>query len=359
MISLPGLTVTTGRPELARPILRTFGRYLDQGMLPNLFPESGQVPEYNTVDAILWYFEAIRAYYQATQDQALIAELFPALAEVIDWHQRGTRYHIQVDPADGLVYAGEAGVQLTWMDAKIGDWVVTPRIGKPIEISALWYNALVSMVQFATIVGKPHQDYQHWADLCAKGFQRFWHPEMGCCFDVLDTPNGNDATIRPNQIFAVSLPTDPAPSLASLLTPIQQRAVVDTVARELLTSYGLRSLSPSNPSYVGHYRGNQFQRDSAYHQGTVWGWLLGTFIQAHLRVYQQTALARELLEPMADHLHDAGLGSISEIFEGNPPHAASGCFAQAWSVAETLRAWDAIAQADRSKTSQPTQHSAM
>ncbi|MCS6813618.1 MAG: amylo-alpha-1,6-glucosidase [Cyanobacteria bacterium] len=340
MISLPGLTITTGRPELARPILRTFGRYLDQGMLPNLFPESGQVPSYNTVDATLWYFEAIRAYYQATHDQSLLVELFPALAESIDWHRRGTRYRIQVDPADGLLYAGEPGVQLTWMDAKVGTWVVTPRIGKPIEISALWYNALISMVQFAQVIGRPYQDYQRWAEQCVRGFQRFWNPDQGCCFDVLDTPGGNDDAIRPNQIFAVSLPTDPNLSPTPLLMPSCQKAVVDTVARELLTSYGLRSLAPYDPHYIGFYRGDQFQRDSAYHQGTVWGWLLGAFVQAHLRVYQQPDSARELLEPIADHLRAAGLGSISEIFEGEPPHQARGCIAQAWSVAETLRAWD-------------------
>lgn len=340
MISLPGLTITTGRPELARPILRTFGRYLDQGMLPNLFPESGLVPDYNTVDATLWYFEAIRAYYQATHDQSLLVELFPVLAESIDWHRRGTRYRIQVDPADGLLYAGEPGVQLTWMDAKVGNWVVTPRMGKPIEISALWYNALISMVQFAQVIGRPYQDYQRWAEQCIHGFQRFWNPAQGCCFDVLDTPDGNDDAIRPNQIFAVSLPTDLSLSPTPLLMPSCQKAVVDTVARELLTSYGLRSLASYDPHYIGFYGGDQFQRDSAYHQGTVWSWLLGAFVQAHLRVYRQPDYARELLEPIADHLRCAGLGSISEIFEGEPPHLAQGCFAQAWSVAETLRAWD-------------------
>ncbi|MEL6320534.1 MAG: amylo-alpha-1,6-glucosidase, partial [Cyanobacteria bacterium J06626_14] len=196
MISLPGLTVATGRPKLARPILRTFGKYLSQGMLPNLFPESGQKPEYNTVDAILWYFEAIRAYVDATHDIELIQDLYPALVDVINWHRNGTRYRIQLDPDDGLIYAGEAGVQLTWMDAKVGDWVVTPRIGKPIEINALWHNALLIMERFAQWLGKPSDDYQHLAYRCRQGFQRFWMATAGYCYDVLDAPEGNDVALR-------------------------------------------------------------------------------------------------------------------------------------------------------------------
>ncbi|QYO63489.1 amylo-alpha-1,6-glucosidase [Leptolyngbya sp. 7M] len=220
MISLPGLTLTTGRSEIARLILRTFAQYVSQGMLPNRFPDAGEEPEYNTVDATLWYFEAIQQYYKATQDDDLLAELFPILAEIIDWHCRGTRYNIHLDPADGLLYAGGPGLQLTWMDAKVGDWVVTPRTGKPIEVNALWYNALRTMAKFARLLGKPHQEYEAIADRTLARFVRFWNADLGYCYDVLDTLDGDDASLRPNQIFAVSLPNSP-------LTAVQQRGVVD------------------------------------------------------------------------------------------------------------------------------------
>lgn len=335
MISLPGLTLTTGRPDVARSILRTFARYVNQGMLPNRFPDAGETPEYNTVDATLWYFEALRAYYDATSDEDLVRELFPTLAEIVDWHCRGTRYQIHLDPTDGLLYAGEPGVQLTWMDAKVGDWVVTPRIGKPIEINALWYNALRTMARFARLVGKPHQEYEAIADRTLARFPRFWNRELGYCYDVLDGPDGDDASLRPNQLFAVSLPHSP-------LTTAQQKQVVDICGRTLLTSHGLRSLSPDDPRYQGHYGGDQTQRDAAYHQGTVWGWLLGPFALAHLRVYGDPLQARQFLEPMANHLSAHGVGSLSEIFDGDPPFQPRGCIAQAWTVAEVLRAWFAI-----------------
>jgi predicted glycogen debranching enzyme len=344
MISLPGLTLTTGRTDIARTIIQTFAQYLDQGMLPNVFPELGKQPDYNTVDAILWYFEAIREYDVATGDDALLEELYPALTEVIAWHQKGTRYAIHLDH-DGLIYAGAAGVQLTWMDAKVGDWVVTPRIGKPIEINALWYSALQTMVQFAQRLGQPHQAFEELAEQTRAGFQRFWSAELGYCYDVLDGPEGNDNALRPNQIFAVSLPmASGSLSAAPLLMSEQQRSVVETCGRSLLTSFGLRSLAPHHPNYRGHYGGNQVQRDGVYHQGTTWGWLLGPYIQAHLQVNQDLVLARSLLEPMADHLLAHGLGSISEIFDGDAPFVPRGCFAQAWSVAETLRAWVAVEQ---------------
>ena len=332
MISLPGLTISTGRPEVARSILRTFARYVDQGMLPNRFPDAGEQPEYNTVDATLWYFEAVRAYYSATNDDNLLAELFPVLADIINWHCRGTRYNIHLDPADGLLYAGVAGVQLTWMDAKVDDWVVTPRIGKPIEVNALWYNALRTMAKFARQLGKPHQEYEAIADRAKYRFSRFWSDKTGYCYDVIDSPDGDDALLRPNQIFAVSLPESP-------LTPTQQRSVVEACGRVLLTSYGLRSLASNHPQYQGEYGGNQYQRDGAYHQGTVWGWLLGPFVLAHLRVYKNPEQARQFLEPMANHLTAHGVGSLSEIFDGDAPMTPRGCIAQAWTVAEVLRAW--------------------
>ena len=359
-IALPGLTICTGRSEIARSILRTFARYVDRGMLPNRFPDAGGAPEYNTADATLWYFEAIRAYCDATGDDQLLSELWPILCEIIDWHIQGTRYNIRVDPDDGLMYAGETGVQLTWMDAKIGDWVVTPRIGKPIELSALWYNAIQAMVSFARKLGKSHNEYQQMADRTATGFTRFWNSHTGYCYDVLDGPDGHDASLRPNQILAVSLPLDLSPKSLSaeelrvnethrytpLLTPDRCKGVVDACAQQLLTSVGLRSLSPEHPQFQGEYGGDQLQRDRAYHQGTVWGWLIGPFVLAHLQVYKDPAQAREFLEPMAHHILAGGVGSLSEIFEGDAPHSPRGCTAQAWTVAEVLRAWLAIQRTD-------------
>ncbi|NEP17093.1 MAG: glycogen debranching protein [Leptolyngbya sp. SIO4C1] len=331
MIALPGLAIAASRPEIARPILRTFAQYLDRGMLPNVFPEASETPAYNTVDATLWYFEAVRAYYQATQDRALLADLFPALVDIIDWHRRGTRYQIHLD-SDGLIYAGEPGVQLTWMDAKVDDWVVTPRIGKPIEISALWYRALTSLTLFAQILERPADPYQQLAAQTRQGFQRFWQPQRGYCYDLLDGPTGPDDALRPNQIFAVSLTPD-------LLPAAQQKAIVDTVAQQLLTPYGLRSLAPDHPNYHSRYGGDRQQRDGAYHQGTVWSWLIGPFVQAHLSAYRSPAAARQLLQPLADHLRSGCIGTLSEIFDGDPPHLPRGAFAQAWSVAEVLRVY--------------------
>jgi predicted glycogen debranching enzyme len=339
MISLPGLTIATGRPEIARSILLTFAKYVDNGMLPNRFPDAGEVPEYNTVDATLWYFEAIRSYYDATADDDLLEELFPVLADIIDWHCRGTRYNIHLDASDGLLYAGESGVQLTWMDAKVDDWVVTPRIGKPIEVNALWYCALRLIAKFARQLGKPYTEYDAIADLTLAKFPRFWNSDTGYCYDVLDSPDGDDPALRPNQIFAVSLPGIGAKGYTPLLTPTQQREIVDTCGRQLLTSHGLRSLAPNHPQYQGHYGGNQLQRDGAYHQGTTWGWLLGSFVLAHLQVYGDRTQARQFLEPIGHHLQTHGLGTCSEIFDGDAPMTARGCIAQAWTVAEVLRAW--------------------
>ena len=337
MISLPGLTLTIGRAEVARSILRTFAQYVDRGMLPNVFPDGGETPEYNTVDATLWYFEAIYSYYLHTKDKGLIEELFPILSTIITNYRQGTRYNIHQD-SDGLIYAGETGVQLTWMDAKVDDWVVTPRIGKPVEINALWYNALIIMERLAQIVGQP-QEYTELAASVRQGFQRFWSDRLGYCYDVLDTDNGNDPSLRPNQIFAVSLPAIDAPPL---LNRQQQQSVVDRVAKELLTPYGLRSLSPQDSAYQGIYGGDRRERDGQYHQGTTWGWLIGHFIQAHLKVYRQPQTAIAYLNPMAEHLSTGCIGNISEIFDGDSPFTPRGCFAQAWSVAEVLRSWELI-----------------
>jgi predicted glycogen debranching enzyme len=321
---------------LAVRVLRTFARFVDRGMLPNRFPDRSDAPEYNTVDATLWWVEAIRATHAATGDVGLLKELWPALESVVEWHRRGTRYGIAEDPADGLLRAGEPGVQLTWMDARVGDWVVTPRIGKPVEINALWYNALCAMAGFARALERPSEPWDAAAERVRRSFARFWSEAAGHCFDVVDGPDGDDAALRPNQIFAVSLPESP-------LAPEQQRRVVDACARHLLTSYGLRSLAPGHPAYCASCSGAQLARDGAYHQGTVWGWLLGPFALAHARVHGDRAAARALLEPMRHHLDDYGVGSIAEIFDGDAPFVPRGCPAQAWSVAETLRAWHALA----------------
>ncbi|HEX5816563.1 MAG TPA: amylo-alpha-1,6-glucosidase [Methylomirabilota bacterium] len=335
MIALPGLTLETGRPDVARQVLTTFARFVDRGMLPNRFPDAGAIPEYNTADATLWYVEAIRAYHAATADDGLLKDLYPTLEAIVAWHRAGTRYGIRQDPADGLLAAGEPGTQLTWMDAKVGDWVVTPRTGKPVEINALWYNALRTLAAFARRLGRPARELEGMAARVESSFERFWCARDGWCFDVVDGPDGDDATLRPNQIFAVSLPHSP-------LAPARRRAVVDACARHLLTSYGLRSLAPFDARYVARYGGDQRVRDGAYHQGTVWAWLLGPFALAHVEAYGDAARARALLDPLADHLADHGLGSVAEIFDGAAPFAPDGCIAQAWSVAETLRAWHAL-----------------
>jgi predicted glycogen debranching enzyme len=346
MIALPGLALATGRHQDAAAILRTFAASLSEGMLPNRFPDYGEPPEYNTVDATLWYFHAIDAYLQATGDTALLRELYPALRDIIEWHRRGTRYGIRLDPTDGLLFAGEPGVQLTWMDAKVGDWVVTPRIGKPVEINALWHFALERMTAWAKSLkdSRAGADYAAATRRAAASFRdRFWYAEGSYLYDVIDGPEGSleaagrrvDASMRPNQLFAVSLG-------AELLDRQRARAVVDACGRELLTPVGLRSLSPRDPQYVGRYGGGPRERDGAYHQGTVWSWLLGPYALAHYRVHRDAAHALALLEGIAPHLGEACLGQISEIFDAGTPHRPQGCFAQAWSVAESLRAWKEI-----------------
>jgi len=332
MIALPGLALTTGRPDVARRILTTFARFVDRGMLPNRFPDAGEAPEYNTVDATLWYFEAIRAYHAATRDDALLKELYPVLEEIVRRHRAGTRYSIKEDASDGLLASGEPGVQLTWMDARVGDRVVTPRTGKAVEINALWYNALRAMAGFAERLRGSAAPWDALAERVKSGFARFWNDDLDCCYDVLDAPGGHDAALRPNQIFAVSLFESP-------LAPERQKSVVDACARHLLTSFGLRSLAPGDPDYRGHYGGDQRARDGAYHQGTVWAWLLGPFALAHFKAYGDASTALSFLAPLADHLGDFGIGSIAEIFDADPPFTPGGCIAQAWSVAETLRAW--------------------
>jgi predicted glycogen debranching enzyme len=335
MISLPGLATSLKRYELAAGILRNYARFVDRGMLPNCFPDLGAAPQYNTADATLWMFHALDDYLQVERDPGLLRELFPVLMSIIHAHVDGTRYGIGVDPRDGLLHAGEAGTQLTWMDAKHGDQVFTPRIGKPVEINALWLNALAVAIRLAGRVrdAGERRFCQALLTRAAASFHRFWNEERGCLFDIIDAEGGgSDARVRPNQILAVSLPH-------SALSAAEMRAVVETCGRELLTSYGLRTLSPQDPGYIGRYEGDARQRDAAYHMGTVWAWLLGPFVRAHYRVYGDARLSQSLLAPIAEHLHGACLGTVSEIFDGDAPHRARGCFAQAWSVAEILRSW--------------------
>jgi len=333
MISLKGLTLETNRFDIARSIILEFSKYISQGMIPNRFPDQGEEPEYNTADATLWYFEAIRAYAETTGDYDLVRNrLYEKLADIIAWHLRGTRFQIHVD-TDGLLFVGEENSQLTWMDAKVDGVAVTPRVGKPVEIQALWFNALKTMSAFAEKFGSYSEKmlYDSMAEAARYSFnQLFWNKEEDCLFDVVS--NGErDATIRPNQIFAASLHF-------SMLDMERSRKVVEKVERELLTPFGLRTLSPRDKNYHPRYVGSPNERDSAYHQGTVWPWLLGAFADAYMKVFpEREEKIAELLSAFRNHIEQAGLGQISEIFDAEPPYSPRGCLAQAWSVAEIMR----------------------
>jgi len=336
MISLEGLTLTTGRHIEAGWVLRTFAHYVRDGLIPNLFPEGQREGLYHTADATLWFFHAIDRYLATTGDRNMIRHLLPILEDIIEHHFRGTRFGIAMDPADGLLRQGAEGYQLTWMDAKVNDWVVTPRRGKAIEINALWYNALRLLECWlrneerdesrAARIGRH-------ADKAYESFnRRFWNP-AGYLYDVVDGEHGTDSSFRPNQIFAISLPNP-------VLEQQRWRPVVEAVTQRLLTPMGLRSLAPGEPDYKPRYDGDLRSRDAAYHQGTVWGWLAGPFIDAWLKVnpgkYDE---ARALLEGFGSHLGEACIGSISEVFDAEAPYTPRGCIAQAWSVAEVLRCW--------------------
>lgn len=324
MISFEGLTLSTGRHRDAYTILHTFSHYVKDGLLPNMFPEGENKGLYNTADATLWYFHAIDRYVEVTGDSDIVEFLLPKLREIIDSHIRGTRFGIHMDE-DGLLIQGEENFALTWMDAKMGDWIVTPRRGKAVEINALWYNAL--------------RLYENWtgkkleiADKCYASFnEKFWYAEGGYLYDVIEGENGNDHALRPNQILAISLKYP-------VLKPERWNSVVDIVHKELVTSLGLRTLASHHPEYKAYYNGDLLARDASYHQGTVWPWLIGPFIDAWLKVHpNDQATARKMLEGMCNHLNSDCLGTIGEIFDSAPPHHARGCFAQAWSVAELLR----------------------
>lgn len=334
MISLPGLCLVTGRFEDAKNILRAFANSVSDGMLPNRFPDQGEAPEYNTFDATLWFFHAIYKYYEYTKDKEFIQAVLPVLQDIIDWHYKGTRYNIHVDPADELLYGGQDGVQLTWMDAKVDDWVVTPRKGKPVEINALWYNALSIMEFLLTEEGNKEEanNYKVKAKLVSTSFNaKFWDEENGYLYDCLDG-DFRDATIRPNQIYAISLPF-------SLLTKEKAEKVFKVVKDNLFTPKGLRSLNSSHPDYKPVYGGDPWHRDGAYHQGTVWSFQLGAYVDALIETKgaKGKSEATSILKEFLNHLNEACVGSVSEIFDAEAPHTSRGCMAQAWGVAEVLR----------------------
>jgi len=336
MISLEGLTLTPGRAAEAKYILRTFSDYLRDGLIPNLFPEGKKQGLYHTADATLWFFHAISRYLDASKDRETLQLLLPKFQDIVEHHLRGTRFGIHVDPHDGLLAQGAEGYQLTWMDAKVGDWVVTPRRGKAVEINALWYNALCLLEQWT----REEQGEAQARPYCAharkarESFQqRFWFAGGGYLYDVIDGEQGDDPACRPNQIFAISLPHP-------ILDPDRWPAVLEVVHQRLLTPVGLRSLAPGNADYKPTYDGDLRSRDAAYHQGTVWAWLIGPFVDAWLKVHPgDLRRARQFLEGFVPHLGEACIGSISEVFDAEAPYTARGCIAQAWSVAEVLRAW--------------------
>jgi len=337
MISLEGLTLVTNRHREAGNILRTFASYIRDGLIPNLFPEGEKGGLYHTADATMWFFHAVKKYVDYTGDRETLRLLLPKMIDIIDEHARGTRFNIHVDPADGLLSQGADGYQLTWMDAKVGDWVVTPRRGKAVEINALYYNALRVLQEFASQQGDAATALrmEQLALRARESFKlKFWNAERGCLFDVVDAEGGgDDPAIRPNQIFSISLPHP-------ILDESRWGAVMDVVREKLLTPVGLRSLAPGNPAYKQCYDGDLRGRDAAYHQGTVWAWLIGPFVDAWLKVHpDDVGTMQRLVDGFAPHMNDGCVGSISEIFDAEAPFTQRGCIAQAWSVAEVLRCW--------------------
>ncbi|HEX7419785.1 MAG TPA: amylo-alpha-1,6-glucosidase [Thermoanaerobaculia bacterium] len=331
MISLEGLTLTTRRKREAGSILRTFASYIRDGLIPNMFPEGDSGGLYHTADATMWFFHAVNRYVDSTGDRETLRMLLPKMIDIIDHHVQGTHFNIHVDPSDGLLAQGADGYQLTWMDAKVDGWVVTPRRGKAVEINALYYNALRVLQQYLTEEGdeKNARRMDELATRARTSFNaRFWNEQRQCLLDVVDP---DDPAVRPNQIFAVSLPNP-------VLDESRWRAVLDRVHKDLLTPVGLRSLSPDHPDYKARYDGDLRARDAAYHQGTVWAWLIGPFVDAWLRVNPHDRDgARALLDGFEKELAASCIGTISEVFDATPPYHARGCVAQAWSVAEVLR----------------------
>ena len=337
MISLEGLTLCTGRLREAAYILRTFAHYVRDGLIPNMFPDGAREGLYHTADASLWFFHAINRFVRATADTDTLRTLIPTLVDIIDHHLQGTRFGIGVDQADGLLRQGAEGYQLTWMDAKVDDWVVTPRRGKAVEINALWYNALCLLATWTGEHGVDDPfDLTALAERARRAFnERFWYAAGGYLFDVVDGERGDDPACRPNQVFAISLDHP-------VLDQSRWGAVMDVIRERLVTPVGLRSLAPGHAEYKAKYFGDLRSRDAAYHQGTVWAWLIGPYVDAWLKLHPEDRRgARALLEGFEAHLDEACVGSISEIFDAEPPYRPRGCVAQAWSVAEVLRGMSA------------------
>jgi len=346
MISLEGLALSTGRFREAGYILRTFGHYVRDGLIPNMFPDGAREGLYHTADATLWFFHAVDRFARVTRETETLRRLLPTFVEIVRRHIEGTHFGIRVDPADGLLRQGAEGYQLTWMDAKVDDWVVTPRRGKAVEINALWYNALRLLQNWLREYGwsSGGLDLESYAGRAYDAFnRRFWSDEAGHLFDVVDGEQGDDPACRPNQVLAISLDHP-------VLTRDRWEPVMQTVRRQLLTPVGLRSLAPGHPDYKSRYYGDLRSRDAAYHQGTVWAWLIGPFVDAWMKVYpEDVAGAQQLLDGFERHLTQACIGSISEIFDAEEPYVPRGCVAQAWSVAEVLRCLEKTGVAPKEK----------
>jgi predicted glycogen debranching enzyme len=334
MISLPGLTLSTGRFEDAKKIIAAFAQSVSMGMLPNRFQDNNEPPEYNNVDGTLWYFIATKKYLDAAGDKNFVLkEILPVLKDIIDWHCKGTRYNIHVDE-DGLLYSGEEGQQLTWMDARIGTWVVTPRMGKPVEIQALWYNALKIFSELLTLNNEKKEagEIEMNAAKAKESFnEKFWYAEENYLYDNIDENNNCNTELRPNQLFAISLP------FALIDDKKKAAAILKAVEENLYTPVGLKSLPSSDVHYVGQYGGDQWHRDSSYHEGTVWSWLLGPYVDALIKVKSQKSKIKKVIDDFKYHLNEGCIGSVSEIFDADTPHHPRGCVAQAWGVAEVLR----------------------
>lgn len=334
MIALEGLTLLTGRADEAKLILQGFAQHVRDGLIPNMFPDGHEDGLYNTADATLWFFHAVGRVVATTHDLDFLRAQLPVLTDIVGHHQAGTRFGIAMDPADGLLRQGEDGLQLTWMDAKVEDWVVTPRRGKAVEINALWYNAIALMAEWHTLLGLDANPYRALAARIRAAFnRRFWAESLGYLFDVVDGPGGDDGSLRPNQLFAISLPH-------AVLDPARWPMVMAALRDHLLSPVGMRSLSPDHPAYKPHFFGDRWARDGSYHQGTVWAWLICPFAEAWLKTHPDDAdQVKADLHAMLPHLDQFGIGSIGEVFDAEPPHLPRGCISQAWSVAEWLRAW--------------------
>ncbi len=338
-IALPGLCLATGRADVARAVLVAYASFVDQGMVPNRWPDAGDAPEYTSVDAALWFLHALEAYVDATGDTEILEGLGTAVLDVVDWHVRGTRHGIQMDPEDGLLTQGAEGLQLTWMDAKVGDWVVTPRRGKPVEINALWWRGLTFAARAFEDLQWDAGDTRELADQAAASFaRRFWNAETGCLYDIVDGPSGDDPAIRPNQVIALAVGPD-------LLPAARAESVLEVVERDLVTRVGLRSLSPGDAAYRRAYGGDPVERDGAYHQGPVWSWLFGMYVRAAVALGRTRRDLEWIEGGLERHLTEGAIGTVSEIFQPESPHAPDGACAQAWGVGEWLWALQALRRA--------------